>query len=162
MMFLQEGSAVSWEGEFYSPWVEYAWGFFWIGAIYGYWRLLQWYVRRRLECRDWRRTRFVVPTVLIPAGALLSWLSYLAAGEHEVFNMIAGFCAFVNAPALIGAGVVGIALTGHAPDWVLAAAACVAGWFSWWLAIILVEYRIESTTPVQLDLRGHTSRPTAL
>jgi hypothetical protein len=153
-MLLQEG-LVNWNPTRQSGWLA-ASILFWIGVIYGYWRLLHWYVGRRMDRIGWRGTRYVLPSILLPAGLLAVWIADLAFGEDQAFEVVVGICIFLNAPGLIGAGVAAFALVNTSlPDWALASVAAVLSWVSWYLVILLVEFRIESATPVRLDLSGH-------
>jgi hypothetical protein len=155
-MLLQEGSTVSWEDTEYFGWQEAFWCLFFIGLIYGYWRMLRWYVGRRPDCTRWRRTRYMLPTVLLPSGVVAIWAAHLVFGENGAFEVIAAVSVFLNAPALIGAGIAGLALAdAGVPPWILLAAAGALSWVSWYLVIVMVEVRIESANPIRLDLSGY-------
>jgi hypothetical protein len=157
VLLLQEGASVSWDPRFDGPehfsWFDAATIVVWIVAIYAYWRVLQWFARRRLDHTGWRRTRYVLPTTLMATSAAAVWATDLAFGENIAFNLVVGICAFLNAPALIGAAIVAFAFEGtSAPLWVMRSAAALMGWVSWYVAILLTEIGIESVQPVRLDL----------
>ncbi len=111
--------------------------------VYGYWRLLRWLVNRYRQHPLWRRTRVVIPILMVCVAAFC-----FVAGRVSAVALVAllavTFPSFVPALVIVGvfeldgwvAGVIGVALA----------------WPTWYAIIRFTEWRLDVTRPVSLRI----------
>jgi hypothetical protein len=148
-MLLQEGATVTWDTPPpLSPWLECGFIALWIALIYGHWRLLRWFVAGHMNQPNWRRTRLLLPVVLMTSGSALPWLVHTISGDHTAFALVLCLCITVNLPAVPGIILAGAATGGGDGIWLFV----ILAWISWHLTLLWVEHRVHCTRPVHLDL----------
>ena len=123
MMLLQEDTTVTWDPEYGcycsgsisdgTGWVI-LFLFLFTFALYLCWFPLRWIAR-------WQAARYVLPTVML----------LVALAEPG---------SALNAPAVIGAGVVSLAFQDLGmPGWLLPALTAILAWMSWFIAVLCIE-----------------------